>query len=123
MSATKNLPSRTFDVKVAEEGENFLVRLPFDVVEVFGRARPPVVIDVDGYRFRSTVAVYGGEYFIGIRRSHREAAVSSGARRTSSGRGSRTYVYSGTSSAVLRGAGDTRAGRTGRTSCGARWTP
>jgi Bacteriocin-protection, YdeI or OmpD-Associated/Domain of unknown function (DUF1905) len=61
-------------VKVAEEGENFLVRVPFDVRAVFGQARPPVVISVDGYSFRSTVAVYGGEYFIGIRRSHREAA-------------------------------------------------
>jgi hypothetical protein len=66
--------SRTFEVKVADEGENFLVRLPFDVRAVFGQARPPVVITVNGYSFRSTVAVYGGEYFIGIRRSHREAA-------------------------------------------------
>ncbi len=74
VAATGDKPSYTFDVKVADEGENFLVKLPFDVREVFGQARPPVVIDVAGYRFRSTIAVYGGEYFIGIRRSHREAA-------------------------------------------------
>ena len=81
MAATKKAlatstekPSRTFEVTVAPEGENFLVRLPFDARAVFGQARSPVVVTVDGYSFPFTVAVYGGEYFIGIRRSHREAA-------------------------------------------------
>ncbi|MDF2694893.1 MAG: hypothetical protein K0S65_3276 [Labilithrix sp.] len=68
---------------MASEGENFLVRLPFDVRAVFGQARPPVVITVDGYSFPSTIAVYGGEYFIGIRRSHREAAGLAPGRRVS----------------------------------------
>lgn len=65
---------QTFKATVPEEGENFLIPLPFDVRAVFGEARPPIVVTVDGYSFRWTVAVYGGESFIGIRRSHREAA-------------------------------------------------
>ena len=66
--------SRSFRAKVVPEGEIFEVKLPFDVKEVFGKARPPIVITVNDYSFRSTVMVYGGESFIGIRRSHREAA-------------------------------------------------
>lgn len=71
--ATKT-PSQTFKTKVAPEGENFLVKLPFDVRTIFGKARPPIVVTLNGYSFRSTVAVYGGESYIGIRRSNREAA-------------------------------------------------
>jgi hypothetical protein len=68
------MKSQTFKTKVAPEGENFLIQLPFDVRKIFGQARPPIVITVAKYSFRSTVSVYGGEYFIGIRRSHRDAA-------------------------------------------------
>lgn len=74
LATSTDKPSRTFEVTVAPEGENFLVRLPFDARAVFGQARSPVVVTVDGYSFPFTVAVYGGEYFIGIRRSHRQAA-------------------------------------------------
>lgn len=73
-SSPTKTPSRTFKTKVAPEGENFLVKLPFDVRAIFGKARPPIVVTLNGYSFRSTVAVYGGESFIGIRRSNREAA-------------------------------------------------
>ena len=48
--------------------------LPFDPRAVWGRARPPVVVDVNGHRFRSTVAIMGGEAFVPFRLSHREAA-------------------------------------------------
>ncbi len=68
----------TFRTKVADEGENFVVELPFDVKEVFGQARPPIVITLTtprgSYSFRWTVSVYGGKSYIGVRRSHREAA-------------------------------------------------
>jgi hypothetical protein len=70
----KKSPRQTWDVIVAPEKENFLIELPFDPQEVFGQARPPIVVTVNDYSFRWTVAVYGGKSFIGIRRSHREAA-------------------------------------------------
>jgi hypothetical protein len=73
-SAKTSAPSLTFRAKVAAEDENFVVRVPFDVKEVFGKARPPIIITVGSYSFRWTVAVYGGESYIGFRRSHREAA-------------------------------------------------
>ena len=41
---------------------------------VFGRARAPVRGTVNGYPFRTTVATYGGRYFLGFRREVREAA-------------------------------------------------
>src|SRR5687768_1915208 len=66
--------SRTFKATVAAEDENFVVKLPFDPTDVFGKARPPIVITVGDYSFRSTIMIYGGEPYIGVRKSHREAA-------------------------------------------------
>jgi bacteriocin resistance YdeI/OmpD-like protein/uncharacterized protein DUF1905 len=45
--------------------------------------RPPVKATVDGYTFRTTVAVYGGKFYIGLRKDIRAAAgVESGQRVT-----------------------------------------
>ena len=49
------------------------IRVPFDVRAVFGRARPPVRVTIGVYTFPSTVAVYGGEYFLPLNRANREA--------------------------------------------------
>ncbi len=81
------MTKQTFRATVPAEGENFMIELPFDVKDAFGRARPPIVISVTPihgaggrehkgavYTFRWTVSVYGGKYYIGIRRSHREEA-------------------------------------------------
>ena len=50
------------------------VELPFDAKKEFGRARPPVRVSINGYTFRSTIAVYGGRYYVPVRRDRREAA-------------------------------------------------
>lgn len=50
------------------------VELPFDVKEHFGKARPPVQVSINGYSYRSTVAVYGGKYYVPVRRERQEAA-------------------------------------------------
>ena len=65
-----------FDVELeAVEGMNATrIRIPFDVREAFGRARPPVRGTVNGTPYRSTPAVYGGVWFMVIRREIREAA-------------------------------------------------
>ncbi len=69
-------PRRTFAVTpgAVGAGEVGHITLPFAAKAVFGRARPPVVVEVNGHRFRSTVAVMGGEAFIPFRQSHRAAA-------------------------------------------------
>jgi hypothetical protein len=54
--------------------EDGFVELPFDVRKKFGRARPPVRISINGHSYRSTVCVYGGKYFVPVRKSNQEAA-------------------------------------------------
>ena len=67
-------PSRRFrwTVPAAEAGGH--IAIPFDQRAVFGQARPPVVVAIGGYSYRSTVAIMRGETFVPLRRSHREAA-------------------------------------------------
>jgi hypothetical protein len=57
-----------------EDGERPLVEVPFDVKERFGRARAPVWGTVDGAEFRTTVAVYGGRYYLGFNKEIRDRA-------------------------------------------------
>jgi bifunctional DNA-binding transcriptional regulator/antitoxin component of YhaV-PrlF toxin-antitoxin module len=57
-----------------DDGEHPTVEVPFDVKERYGRARPPVRGTVDGTEFRTTVAVYGGRYYLGFRKELRERA-------------------------------------------------
>lgn len=54
--------------------EDGFIALPFDVREEFGKARPPVKVSINGHRYRSTVSVYDGKYFIPVRKSNQEAA-------------------------------------------------
>ena len=50
-------------------------RVPPDVVERLGRGkRPPVRVTINGHTYRSTVAVMGGEFMIGLSAEHREGA-------------------------------------------------
>jgi len=64
------MPTKNFKA-VLEKG---FVELPFDVRKEFGRARPPVRVTINGYTYRSTVSVYGGKYFIPVRKSNQDAA-------------------------------------------------
>src|SRR5262245_47807279 len=56
------------------EGDRPIVELPFDVREAYGTARPKVRATVNGVTLRTTVAVYGGKYYVGFRANVREAA-------------------------------------------------
>ncbi len=73
MGVTMTTRKFTATLGSSEPGALFF-ELPFDVKEEYGRARPPVKVAINGYEFRTTVAVYGGRSYIGVRRSHREAA-------------------------------------------------
>jgi len=53
------------------------VKIPYDVRALFGKARPPVVVTVRAGRehsYRSTVAVYGGEFFVPLNKANAAAA-------------------------------------------------
>ena len=51
------------------------IPVPAEVVEKLGAGkRPPVVVTVAGYSYRTTVAPYSGSYFVPLAAEHREAA-------------------------------------------------
>lgn len=51
------------------------IQVPEDVVEALGSGkRPPVKVTINGYEYRSTVAVMGGVYMVGISAEHRAGA-------------------------------------------------
>jgi hypothetical protein len=64
-------PRHRFTVTIADEGA---IPIEFDQRAVFGRARPPVVVELGGHSYRSTIAVMNGVTFVPLRRSNREAA-------------------------------------------------
>jgi hypothetical protein len=51
------------------------IRVPDDVVESLGAGRrPPVTVTMNGYTYRSTVAVMGGDYMVGVSAENRSGA-------------------------------------------------
>ncbi|HEY4727097.1 MAG TPA: YdeI/OmpD-associated family protein [Actinomycetes bacterium] len=60
-------------VLTAEDGGVFF-EVPPDVPAALDRARAPVRGTINGQPFRSTVAVYGGRYYLPVNRALREAA-------------------------------------------------
>ena len=48
--------------------------LPFDPKEKFGKVRAPVVVTVNGYAFRTTIAAMGGKNMIILNKANREGA-------------------------------------------------
>ena len=53
--------------------------IPAEVVEALGGGkRPPVKVTINGYTYRSTVAVMGGKFMVGVAAEHRGPAGVSG---------------------------------------------
>ena len=51
------------------------IRVPDDVVESLGKGkRPPVRVTINGYTYRSTIAVMGGDYMVGVSADNRAGA-------------------------------------------------
>jgi hypothetical protein len=51
------------------------IRVPEEIVEGLGAGRrPPVRVTINGYTYRSTVAVMGGEYMVGVSAENRAGA-------------------------------------------------
>ncbi len=73
----KTKPRMAFRATLESEpgtGDIALIEVPGDVRAVFGKARPPIVATFGKYAFRTTIAVYDGKSYVGVRRSHRDAA-------------------------------------------------
>ena len=68
------MTSKTFTTAVVRDGSMCFIPLPFDPKAVFGKARAPVKVTLNGHTFRSTIAAMGGPACIPLRRSNREAA-------------------------------------------------
>ena len=64
------MPAKSFKTTLG----NGFVELPFNVSTEFGKARPPVTISVNGFSYRSTVSVYGGKYYVPVRKDRQQAA-------------------------------------------------
>lgn len=64
-----------FETKVQVEGVSATYfEIPLDVRALFTRACPPVRVTIKSHTYRSTVAVYGGPYFLPLNKTNREAA-------------------------------------------------
>jgi hypothetical protein len=51
------------------------IRVPDEVVEALGSGkRPRVTVTINGYTYRNTIAVMGGEYMVGVSAEHRAGA-------------------------------------------------
>lgn len=66
--------SVTFETTLSASGNNTGIEVPEEIVEGLGRGkRPPVIVTVNGHEYRSTVAVMGGRYLIGVSAAIRAA--------------------------------------------------
>ena len=58
---------------MSQDGNNTGIEVPADVVEALGAGkRPPVVVNVNGFEYRSTVAPMGGKYLVPFSAARRQ---------------------------------------------------
>ena len=66
--------SAKFETTLTASGNNTGIVVPDRVIEQLAAGRrPPVLVDVNGYEYRSTVAVMGGQYLVGVSAAVRAA--------------------------------------------------
>ena len=66
----------TFETTLVQTGATTTgIRVPDEAVTALGAGRRPAVwVTVNGYRYRNTLAVMGGETWVGVSAAHREAS-------------------------------------------------
>lgn len=66
----------TFKTTLLKAGKTATgIEIPPAVVESFGMGKkPPIVVTINGYSYRNTVAVMGGVYMVGVSAEHRKGA-------------------------------------------------
>jgi hypothetical protein len=63
-----------FTVELERTGKTAtMFRIPFDLEETFGRARPPVKVTIRGPTWRTTPGVYGGVGYVVVNRAVKAA--------------------------------------------------
>lgn len=63
-----------FTVELERTGKTAtMFRIPFDLEETFGRARPPVKVTIRGHTWRTTPGVYGGVGYVVVNRAVKAA--------------------------------------------------
>jgi hypothetical protein len=63
-----------FETTMSQVGNNTGIEVPPEVIEALGAGkRPPVVVVVNGYEYRNTVAVMGGRFMISFSSDKRAA--------------------------------------------------
>ena len=69
-------PSARFRTTILGTGQTTAgIEVPEEAVEALGKGkRPPVIVTINGYTYRNTVAVMGGAYMIGVSNEHRAAS-------------------------------------------------
>lgn len=68
------MAAHTFTTTLDRDGALCRILIPFNPRAVFGKARAPVKVTLNGYTFRSTIALMGGPPCIPLRKSNRDAA-------------------------------------------------
>ena len=65
----------SFETTVFQSGNNTGIVVPAEIVEQLGKGKkPPVKVTINDYTYRNTVAVYGGQFMIGISADNRSKA-------------------------------------------------
>ena len=68
------MAKRRFTVRLQRvEKTATMFRVPFDLKETFGRARPPVKVTIRGHTWRTTPGVYDGVGYVVVNRSVKAA--------------------------------------------------
>jgi hypothetical protein len=64
-----------YKTTIIQSGNNTGIEIPESIIVQFNAGkRPPVIVTLNGYSYRSTVAVMGGKFLIPLSKEHREAA-------------------------------------------------
>jgi len=69
------MPVLQFDCRLESDQGACFIRVPPQTLTALGKGRRvPLRVTLNGYTYRTTIAVYGGKSYIGVRREVREAA-------------------------------------------------
>jgi hypothetical protein len=69
------MPELRFDARLESDQGACFIRVPPEVLTALGhRKRAPVKVTINAATYRTTIAVYGGRSYVGVRREVREAA-------------------------------------------------
>ena len=69
------MPQLHFESRLESDQGACFIRVPPEALTAVGHGkRVPVRVTIKGYTYRTTIAVYGGKSYLGVRREVREAA-------------------------------------------------